>query len=114
MNIGSTVIYLQVKMCRQFRFLIYTSFFGQFVHAVGGEGMGYRLPAASSILSEYMIICHIQVIIYGLPFPKVLKYKTMYDKLLYFHDYNKQIYPLTHRRINTHRSYYFIIELQDL
>ena len=26
--------------CRQFRFLIKTSFISQFVHLVGGEGMG--------------------------------------------------------------------------
>ena len=73
MDIWYVWIYWQVKICRHFSLLIWTSFNGQFVHPVRGiedvkKGGGWRvsyLPAASITLLEYIEIwCNIQVIIY--------------------------------------------------
>ena len=43
MDIECTWTYWQGKINRQFSLSIWTSFIGQFVHAVGGEGIGYRV-----------------------------------------------------------------------
>ena len=47
MDIKYTWIYGQGKFCRQIRLLIWISFIDQFVHPVGGQGIGCNVILAS-------------------------------------------------------------------
>ena len=45
-------IYCQEKIARQLKWLIRTSFECQFVHRVGGEGLGYRIEGGYQYISQ--------------------------------------------------------------